>query len=169
MIDIRPAQPNDAEAIRRVLLAAFPTPLEADLVARLCANGNDELGLVAEIGDIVGHILFSPVTIQRDARIVATGLGLAPVAVEPAHQRRGIGGTLIRAGLAALQAAACPFVVVLGEPAYYQRFGFATASRAGLQNEYGVDEPFMVIELTQGALPRGGGLAKYGPEFADLG
>jgi putative acetyltransferase len=168
VISIRPAAPDDSDAIQRVLLAAFPTPQEAKLVARLCDHDHDELSLVAEIdGNVVGHILFSPVTVEREGRVIAGGLGLAPIAVDPAHQRRGIGSELIRAGLSALQAFACPFVVVLGEPAYYQRFGFAAASRFGLNNEYNVDDPFMALELTPGGLPAAG-LVQYGPEFAEL-
>ena len=169
MTDIRLARDDDGPALRHIHEAAFPTPVEAQLVERLIAAGHDELSLVAELeGQPVAHILFSPVTIERDGQVIATGLGLAPVAVLPAHQKQGIGTALITAGLQALAAAGCPLVVVLGHPEYYRRFGFVTASQHQLANEYGVDEPFMVIELTPPALPPGGGLVKYGPEFADL-
>lgn len=169
MIEVRLATADDLPAIIQVVTAAFPTDAEARLVEHLCAAGHDELSLVASDKDqIVGHVLFSPVTIERDGRAVGEGLGLAPVAVVPTHQKRGIGSTLISAGLQSLAAAGCPLVVVLGEPVYYQRFGFETASRYRLTNEYGVDEPFMVVELTPPALPPGGGLVKYGQEFAEL-
>lgn len=167
---IRPATEGDRDAIRAVHRAAFPTSLEADLVDRLIDAGQDELSLVAEQdGQVVGHVLFSRVTIERDGTIVGEGLGLAPLAVSPAHQKRGIGSQLVAAGLSALEAAGCPLVVVLGEPAFYGRFGFETASRHGLMNEYGVDEHFMVAELFPDALPAGGGLVRYGEAFASLG
>ena len=166
MPTIRLATPDDAAAIHQIHAAAFPTEAEAQLVDRIIAAGHDELSLIAEVeGQLVGHVLYSPVTIERDGRVMAEGLGLAPVAVLPSHQKQGIGSELINASLQALASAACPFVVVLGEPAYYQRFGFQTASRFQLGNVYGVDEPFMVIELTPPALPPGGGLVKYGTEF----
>jgi putative acetyltransferase len=78
----------------------------------------------------------------------------------------GIGGQLIRDGLAAAAAADTTFVVVLGHPDYYPRFGFRRAAAVGLTNEYGADEAFMVLELRAGSLPTAGGLVRYGPEFA---
>ena len=94
---------------------------------------------------------------------------MAPLAVLPAFQRRGVGTRLTQAGLEACRAAGFPFVVVLGEPDFYRRFEFQKASARGLRNAYGVDDPFMVIELRSASLPPGGGLVKYAPEFADLG
>lgn len=167
------AKPEDAAEIRAVHVAAFPTPAEAELVERICAAGHDELALVAESnGQVVGHILFSPVTVHDSthspAHTYGGGLGLAPVAVLPQHAGQGIGSALITAGLEALAAGGCPFVVVLGEPEYYHRFGFGPASAKGLSNQYGVDAPFMVVETTPGALQHVHGLVKYGPEFAGL-
>jgi putative acetyltransferase len=163
---IRLATPEDAAAIHQVHAAAFPTEAEATLVDQLIAAEHDELSLVAEVdGQVVGHVLYSPVTVERDGRVIAAGLGLAPVAVLPSHQKQGVGSELISASLQALASAGCPFVVVLGEPAYYQRFGFKTTSQFQLGNVYGVDEPFMVAELTPSSLPPGGGLVKYGAEF----
>lgn len=165
---LRPAEPADLPAILHLLRAAFPTDAEARLVQCLCANGHDELSLVALEGEeIVGHILYSPVTIEHEGKVVAEGLGLALVAVSPAHQKRGIGSALVQASLEALAASGCPLVVVLGEPEFYQRFGFEPASRHGIANEYGVDEPFMLIEFVPGAVPDSG-VAVYGPEFAEL-
>jgi putative acetyltransferase len=168
MLTIRPEHPADAEAIHAVLRAAFPTPEEAHLVDRLRARGQARVSLVAEAdGRIVGHILFSPVSIDTPAG-PRLGLGLAPLAVLPAHQNRGVGSALVRDGLTACRQQSCAFVVVLGHPGYYPRFGFRHARAAGLSNEYGADEAFMVLELQQGALPAEGGLVKYGPEFGDL-
>jgi putative acetyltransferase len=156
--------------------AAFPTDVEARLVDRLRETGHARLSLVAESdgGALVGHVLFSPVTIVKGLGAssitapVGSGLGLAPVAVVPAEQRRGIGSALIREGLKACRRQGCGFVVVLGHPEYYPRFGFRRASEVGLGNEYGADEAFLVLELEPGSLPPGGGLVKYGPEFAEF-
>jgi putative acetyltransferase len=84
--------------------------------------------------------------------------------VLPGHQRRGIGSELIRQGLAACRDEGYGFVVVLGHPEYYPRFGFWRAGEAGLANEYGADEAFMVLELASGGLPPAG-LVQYGPDF----
>jgi putative acetyltransferase len=163
IVSIRPEQPADAAAIRRVLETAFPTAAEAHLVELLRAACRLTISLVAEVDDeIVGHIAFSPVEIEGTP---VEAVGLAPLAVLPAYQRRGIGGRLVREGLAACGRAGAGFVVVLGEPEYYQRFGFARADHRGLGNDYGAVEAFMVLELHDGTIPEAGGLVRYGPEF----
>lgn len=165
-LSIRPEGPADADAIRRVLEAAFLDVREARLVALLRAAGHLDISLVAEEDRaLVGHIAFSPVRIEGEA-VGGIGLGLAPLAVRPDHQRRGIGGRLVHEGLAACERAGCGFVVVLGETAYYRRFGFDRADRKGLGNEFGADEEFMVLELRDGAIPESGGPVRFGPEFA---
>ncbi len=157
---------GDCSQIREVLLDAFPTPAEANLVERLRATDRLAISLAAFEGDdIVGHIAFSPVTVNDRQ---ASGLGLAPVAVVSSRQGRGIGSKLINAGLDACRRVNADFVVVLGEPEYYHRFGFKRASEFGLENEYGVDEPFMAIELTENALTSASGLVKYAPAFGEL-
>jgi putative acetyltransferase len=163
---IRPEGPADDDAIRRVLEAAFPTPDEARLVALLRAGGHLQLSLVAEEDEaVVGHIAFSPVRVDDEAADEG-GIGLAPLAVHPDFQHRGIGSRLIREGLSACERAGYGFVVVLGEPALYRRFGFDRADRRGLGNEYEADEAFMVLELKDGAIPPRGGVVRFGPEFA---
>ncbi len=103
VVSIRPEQPADAAAIRRVLEAAFPTAAEAHLVELLRAGGHLGISLVAEVDDeIVGHIAFSPVEIEG-AAVEGIGIGLAPLAVLPDYQRQGIGGQLVREGLAACE------------------------------------------------------------------
>ena len=168
MVAIRVEQPGDIESIGRVHRAAFPTVAEARLVEQLRRHGRLWLSLVAEDeSGIIGHIAFSPVRIEGSNE-PTPGVGLAPVAVLPDYQRQGIGSRLIREGLSACKQAGFSFVVVLGEPAYYHRFGFEPASRWKLGNEYGAEEAFMAIELQNGALPAGGGLIVYAHEFAEL-
>jgi putative acetyltransferase len=164
---IRPERSEDAAAVRRVHETAFPTTAEADLVERLRAGGKAVISLVAEdAGSIVGHIVFSPVALEPPAGTV--GLGLAPVAVLPDHEKHGVGRRLIQNGLAECHAWGAGFVIVIGDPPYYSRFGFEPAAKHGLRNEYGAGEGFMVFELTSGALPPPGTLVKYAPEFAVL-
>jgi putative acetyltransferase len=164
---IRDERPSDHESISNLLKSAFPTGAEARLVDLLRERGKATCSLVAEAGgELVGHILFSPVTVQRALWVVG-GLGLAPVAVSPPHQRRGVGSRLIEEGLSIGRTTGRPFVVVLGEPDYYRRFGFRPARIFGLSNEYAVDDPFMIIELSPGRIPAGGGLVRYAPEFAE--
>jgi putative acetyltransferase len=162
---VRPEFPEDAAAVRAVHCSAFPTAGEADLVDALRSAGKARVSLVALVdGVVVGHILFSPITIEG----VELGLGLAPVAVLPAHQRRGIGSRLIEEGLAVCRREGVPLVVVLGHPEYYPRFGFRRASEHGLGNEYGADEAFRVVELRPGSIPAAGGLVRYASEFGGL-
>lgn len=161
---IRPETAADAAAVLAVHLAAFPTPLEARLVEALRRADKVVIALLAEAGnEVVGHIVFSDVTVEGTHR---RGLGLAPVAVRPGQQRRGIGAALVREGLARARARGYDFVVVLGAPAYYHRFGFTTASRLGLDNEYAVDEPFMALALHAAGLAGASGLVRYQPEFS---
>lgn len=164
---IRNEQSSEAETIRKVICAAFPTPAEADLVEALRLNGNLSVSLVAtENSEVLGHIGFSPVSIQDcDSANSIVGVGLAPIAVIPSRQKRGIGGQLIGAGLIACRGSQIDYVVVLGEPEYYQRFGFATASVFGLRNEFGVDAEFMVIELAEHCLTAVSGTVQFSSEF----
>ena len=161
---IRPERPADVAAIREILASAFPSPLEAELVDRLRAAGRLTVSLVAEqAGRLVGHVAFSPVTIAGEATDV---LGLGPLAVLPDHQRGGIGSQLTRAGLDECRSFGVGAVVVLGDPAYYSRFGFVPASGFGLSNEYNVDDPFRVCRLRDDGLTGRAGLVQYAPEFA---
>src|SRR5689334_21311309 len=99
---IRPETPADVDAIRAVNLAAFGGQVEADLVDALRREASPLISLVAvDGGGAAGHVMFSPVSIDGDAPDAPRLMGLAPVAVLPARQREGIGGALIREGLAA--------------------------------------------------------------------
>lgn len=159
---IREEEPKDIEQVRAILRAAFTTDAESKLVDALRANGKAITSLVAVCGaDVLGHILFSPVTTSPPA--VVKGVGLAPVAVRPNMQSQGIGSELVLAGLDLCRDQGFDYCVVLGDPKYYQRFGFETASQFGLENEYGADEEFMVIHFSDREVS---GLVKYAPEFA---
>jgi putative acetyltransferase len=166
MAVVRPETPNDLTAIRQVHAQAFGRPAEARLVDALRARGQVLLSLVAVHDDrVVGHILFSPVTIES-AEAAFPAVGLGPVAVLPARQRQGIGSLLVATGLDECRRAGHTGVVVLGHPTYYPRFGFKPASRYGLQGDYAVpDDVFMAIELHPGALQGRAGHVKYQPEF----
>jgi putative acetyltransferase len=167
MISIRRERPADIAAIRAVNEAAFEESAEADIVDVLRDSCPDILSLVAETdGEIVGHILFSPVTIE-DASQSRQGVGLAPMAVTPNHQRQGIGSKLVEAGLDRLREQGCPFVIVLGHPEFYPRFGFVPASHRGLRCQWeGVpDAAFMVVVLDEASMAGVTGVARYRDEF----
>jgi putative acetyltransferase len=119
-------------------------------------------------GRVVGHILFSPVTVA-EAPENFRGVGLAPLSVLPEFQNRGIGSRLIREGLEAAKREGYDAAVVLGHTEYYPRFGFSRAKDCGLDNEYNALDSFMVLELRDGGLERIRGLVKYAPEFRDAG
>ena len=166
-MEIRDERAGDEDAIRRVRLDAFGGGLEARLVDLLRERGKAIVSLVAvEAGDVVGHVLFTRVTI--DGAEDASALGLAPVGVLPELQRTGIGSNLIRDGLRRCATAGYDLVVLVGAPAYYTRFGFHAAKQHGLDNEYGVNDEFMVVELREGALAGVRGLVRYAPEFAEV-
>jgi putative acetyltransferase len=165
-LTIRPATPDDAAAVRRVNEAAFATPAEANLVEQLHAHGQVYIEHVAQLDDeIVGHILISPVIIVGEFGECAA-LALAPMAVRPAWQRRGIGSALVTVALAECRARGATRLVVLGHAAYYPRFGFVPASRYGLRCEFDVpDEVFMALAFAPGAFDRCRGVVRYAPAF----
>ena len=164
---IRPEKAADIPAIHRVHRAAFPGPGEAAVVDALRSSEHLAVSLVAESSEagIIGPIAFSPVRLEGGTE----GIGLAPLAVLPAFQRRGIGGKLVQAGLIACRETERPFVVVLGDPDYYCRFGFVPASRWNLSDEYDGGAAFQAMELQPTSIPAGGGLVRYGAEFSIFG
>jgi putative acetyltransferase len=167
-MQIRLEQPADVAAVHAVNASAFETSAEAALVDALRAQEQPILSVVAdEEGSIVGHILFSPVTLMGHGELAIMGLG--PMAVLPARQRGGIGSALVRNGLERCRQLGCAAVVVLGHPEFYPRFGFVPASRFGITSEYDVpDEVFMALELKMGVLNRKAGTIRYHPAFAAM-
>lgn len=158
----------DRSAVRAVTEAAFETPAEADLIDALRAGSTEVVSLVAHRGDaLVGHVLFSRVTLAEHAQLRLMGLG--PMAVAPRYQRGGVGSALVREGLAQCKERAVHAVVVLGHPEYYPRFGFVPASRYAIRSEYDLpDDVFMIVELQAGALNGVSGLIRYGQAFAGV-
>ena len=165
---IRTERPEDIPGVRHVNQTAFDTAAEANLVDALRQHAHPIVSLVADTEDnVVGHILFSPVTLSAHAdRPIA---GLAPLAVLPSRQRQGIGSALVRAGLDECRRLGFSAVVVLGHADYYPRFGFVPASTFGVRSEYDVpDDVFLALELSPDALRDRPGMIRYHPAFATL-
>ena len=165
---VRAEKECDRDAVRKINMSAFDTPSEADLVDALRENAQPIVSLVAEEnGEVVGHIMFSPVSLSGHPDIHMMGLG--PMAVAPAHQNRGIGSALVRTGLEQCRQLNFDAVVVLGHPEYYPRFGFSPSSKFGIDSEYNVpEEVFMAMELRSEALERKTGKVRYHPAFGSL-
>ena len=169
MIEIRAEQEGECQEIRQVIVAAFGGDTEANLVELLRDRNKAPVALVAVSNNkIVGHVMFSPVTITLAPKVFRA-VGLAPLSILPEFQRQGIGSMLAREGLKKCAVAGFEMAVVLGDPDYYPRFGFSRASLYGLGNEYGADEHFMAIELKNGALDKISGIVRYSPEFKECG
>lgn len=164
--NIRPEKPDDISAIRTVNEQAFGRTSEADIVDTLRKRGAIFLSLVALQDDlVVGHILFSPVTIESDTSSFEA-VALGPMAVLPSHQRLGIGSQLVRKGLDQCKEMGQTVVIVLGHPEFYPRFGFKPTRPYGIRWTIDVaPEVFMVAELEEGALRGRHGTVFYQPEF----
>lgn len=163
-ITIRPEACGDEDAIRALTHGAFARKphsngSEPELVERLRADGDLSLSLVAEDGErIVGHIAFSPVTIDGAP---SRWFGLGPVSVWPDLQRNGIGGALVRRGIADLRERGAHGIVLLGDPDFYGRFGFAREPR--LTYPGGPEKYFLALAL-EGEVPSG--TVSYAPAFS---
>jgi putative acetyltransferase len=162
---IRPETSADHEGIRTVTRLAFGQDAEARLVDTLRDGGYVRASLVAEIdGQVVGHVLFSDLPVVTEAGTVLA-LALAPLAVLPEFQNRGLGSTLVRRGLEVCKQQGHRIVVVLGHPHFYQRFGFSSKLAAQLESPYSGRESFMAVELVPGALDGVAGQVQYPPPF----
>jgi putative acetyltransferase len=164
-MDLRDERAADVRAIRQVNRRAFGRDQEANIVDALRSNGATLLSMIAvDEADVVGHVMYSPVTIGA-----MTGAGLGPMAVVPERQRQGIGSDLVTTSLDRLRSAACPFVVVVGHPSFYPRFGFKPASSYGISCEWPVpDEVFMINVLDALHIQTMRGTARYRPEFSTV-
>jgi putative acetyltransferase len=169
VVSIREEKDGDIAAIRHVNVQAFAGVEEADIVDRLRDSGSSVLSLIACHNDkIVGHIQFSPVQLEYEGTSIQ-GVGLGPMAVLPEYQRRGFGSDLVETGIGALVARSYPFVVVLGHPGYYPRFGFKPAVNHGITCQWdGIpDEAFMVLILDEGVMHNVYGEARYLEVFGE--
>lgn len=161
---VREAREADRAAIRRVVEEAFGRPDEAQLVERLVEDGDEVLDLVAEQeGAVVGHVLFSLLTVETPHRSF-TAVALAPLAVAPAFQGRGIGTALVEEGHNRLRVAGERLSVVVGDPAYYGRFGYRHARAARFSCDY---QGEALQALAWGDAPATGRLV-YAPAFSAL-
>ena len=153
MIGIRTESPEDHPWIYDLITRAFGRNDEARLVEALRSEGGLMFSLVAEAhGRLIGHIAFSTLPLETgDGTIVAAAL--APMAVSPEWQRRGVGSALIQRGLTMCREKNVPAAVVVGEPAYYERFGFTAEAAARLIAPFS-GESFQALELVEGSLDR---------------
>ena len=165
---IRAEKECDRESVRAVNLSAFETPSEADLVDVLRQQVQPIISLVAEEnGEVIGHILFSPVSLSSHPNLKV--MALAPMAVVPTQQKKGTGSALVQAGLDQCRQLDFVAVVVLGHPEYYPRFGFSPASQLGIDSEYDVpEEVFMAMELQPEALSGKTGEVRYHSAFSNV-
>lgn len=165
-IAIRRARPADADAVRLVHERAFGQRAEADLVERLERDGDAALSLLAETPEgIVGHVLLSRLeTDGMEADIRA--LALAPLGVVPERQRQGLGGRLVVEALTVADREGWQAVLVLGDPAFYGRFGFGAEAGAGFDCVYSCEhlQARLVTEAPPGRIA-----VRYPSAFADLG
>jgi putative acetyltransferase len=156
-VKIRQESAADSAEVLEVVRLAFGRSVESQLVEKFRQNPNyvPELSLVAEYeSHVIGHILFFPIEVKVDCEAVQT-LVLAPLSVHPSYQRRGVGGELVKAGLAIVKQRGCCSVLVVGHPNYYPRFGFRRASELGFKmKEADPPEAFMAIEFIEGGLKR---------------
>ncbi len=176
MTEIRCETPDDRGAIRRVVAAAFGSEVEADLVDRIRASPEyvAELALVAELdGEVVGHVMISGAILHSDAADRAIVM-LSPLAVDPAHQRQGVGGELVRAVVALADERGEPLVVLEGSAKYYSRFGFVHSTPHGIEihlPHWAAPESAQVILLRayDASDPSLRGTVVYPPAFDGLG
>ncbi|MGF1771864.1 GNAT family N-acetyltransferase [Vibrio maritimus] len=169
---IRTEAPADILAIDRLLKSVFETDAEANLVMVLRENSRLTLSLVAcsDEGEVIGHVLFTPVSIDGEE---LSWQGLAPLAVATSHQGKGIAKALVKEAFETLLDFGYPACVVLGDPNYYSKFGFTSASEFGLKCQWEVPEgAFQVQSLTEQTIPEllegKTGTIEYSPEFLEL-
>jgi putative acetyltransferase len=169
-ITIRKEEEKDHKQIFEVNKLAFQQENEGKLIEKIRKNENfiPELSIVAEIDNrIVGHILFSKIKIV--GKSVYESLALAPMAVIPEFQRKGIGSELVKKGINKAKKLGFDSIIVIGHKEYYPKFGFQNASRWNIKCPFEVpDEVFMAIELTEKAFEGKAGTVEYPDEFNEV-
>jgi putative acetyltransferase len=173
MINIRLETPDDISTVRQLTVDAFSSCEfghngEADLVEVLRTNHTESISLIAERNEEqLGHLLFSPATI-RTGDTLLSGMGLGPMSVTPNFQGEGIGSKLITQGLSLLNEKGCPFVLVLGHPTYYPRFGFDLSEKHHIEHGFkGIGQEYFFINFLDETIAPSviGGRAFYSEEF----
>lgn len=165
MIAVARERPEQRAAVLAANRAAFSGDDEVGIIERLSEAGLVTASLVAFEGDeVVGHILFSPLDVTIDDRKPAV-TALAPLAVLPEYQNRGIGSRLTEEGIAAMREAGQDAIIVLGHPEYYRRFGFAHETVSHIASPFSELEAFMGLELMPGALKGRAGTCRYPAAF----
>jgi putative acetyltransferase len=160
-IDVRDEEPRDWKDVYHVVWSAFGRLAEAKLVEELREDGDTVISLVAdETGQTVGHVLLS----KMEASFPA--LALAPVSVIPTRQRRGIGSALVKAAVNRARSEGWVAIFVLGDPKYYERFGFCREAAAGFTSPY-AGHHFMMLRLSLSLTITTGEL-RHAPAFATL-
>ncbi|WP_119269883.1 GNAT family N-acetyltransferase [Taklimakanibacter deserti] len=166
MTAIAPEEPEQRQQVLALNRLAFEGEDEARIIEALSRGGLCVLSLVAVDGaTITGHILFSRLAVEVDGRQIKT-VALAPMAVLPAYQGKGIGSALIRRGLALLAARDVEAVIVVGHTGFYQRFGFAAERVRHIASPFQGHDAYMGLELKPGALAGKQGTCRYPEAFA---
>ncbi|NOI76419.1 N-acetyltransferase [Vibrio coralliilyticus] len=163
---IRTEAPADILAVDRLLKSAFETETEADLVMKLRENGRRTLSLVAcnDEGEVVGHVMFSPVTLNGED---LSWQGLAPLAIKADYRRQGLAAELVKEGLESLKEFGYPACVVLGEPEYYSRFGFEASEKYSFCCQWEAPAgAFQVLALAENEFTDRSGRIEFSPEFS---
>jgi len=165
-VTLRSEAANDAGAVRALLIEAFGGPAEARLVERLRRDRDVVLALVATepVNGVIGYVAF--VRLQIDPPGGTLAIALAPLAVAISHRRRDIGSALVRAGIQRLTADREQIVFVLGDPAFYGRFGFSLEHANAFASPY-QGPHFMALRIAASAPSRG--QVCYPAAFEDLG
>ncbi|HTG39161.1 N-acetyltransferase [Sphingomonas sp.] len=166
-MDIHPARPQDVPALDSLLRTSFNSVAEADLVRRLCIDGDMVLTMIARDPDMVGAAVFSRMAVAVNGAAIPA-VALAPLAVAGPWRRQGVGEALVAAGHDALARAGWVLSFVLGDPAYYGRFGYAVDWARGFESPYAGDY-LMAMPLQAAGMPCGvRGAATHAPAFAAL-
>lgn len=165
-MSIRSEKKEDIERIWQINVEAFGTEVEANLVNSLRSSGVSSISLVCEQNnEVVGHILFTKVELMGDNSGLRL-MGLAPMAVIPEFQNKGIGSSLVEAGIELCISDDYDAIVVLGYPEYYGKFGFVPSVKYGIKSEFEVpDDVFMLLELKENSLKGRHGTIRYHEAF----